>query len=59
MNRNEAPKRSRRQFLLTGAAGASLALGGLPFAARAAGGTAGKMNIGVIGSGNSALCQAR
>ena len=50
MNRNEAPKRSRRQFLQA-AAGASLALGGLPFAARAAGGTAGKMNIGVIGSG--------
>lgn len=52
MNTNEASKRSRRRFLQTaGAAGASLALGGLPFAARAAGGSAGKMNIGVIGSG--------
>lgn len=52
MNTNEAWKRSRRQFLQTaGVAGASLALGGLPFAARAAGGTTGKMNIGVIGSG--------
>ena len=52
MNRNEASKRSRRQFLQTaGAAAASLALGGLPFAAPAAGATAGKMNIGVIGSG--------
>lgn len=52
MNRNGAPKRSRRQFLrAAGAAGASLALGGLQFAARAAGGTPGKMNIGVIGSG--------
>ena len=51
MKTNAALNQSRRRFLRTAAAGASLALAGLPFAARAAGGTAGKMNIGVIGSG--------
>src|SRR5450756_582762 len=52
MKSNDALKQSRRRFLQTaGAAAASLALGGLPVAARAAGETAGKMKIGVIGSG--------
>jgi 8-hydroxy-5-deazaflavin:NADPH oxidoreductase len=52
MKTNDALKQSRRRFLQTaGAAAASLALGGLPFAARAAGEAAGKLKIGVIGSG--------
>jgi hypothetical protein len=52
MKTNDALKQSRRRFLQTaGAAAASLALGGLPFAARAAGEVAEKMKIGVIGSG--------
>jgi hypothetical protein len=52
MKTNDALTQSRRRFLQTaGAAAASLALGGLPLAARAAGEAAGKMKIGVIGSG--------
>jgi predicted dinucleotide-binding enzyme len=52
MKTNDALKHSRRRFLQTaGAAAASVALGGLPLAARAAGETAGKIKIGVIGSG--------
>jgi predicted dinucleotide-binding enzyme len=52
MKTNDALKQSRRRFLQTaGAAAASLALGGLAFAARAAGESAGKIKIGVIGSG--------
>jgi predicted dinucleotide-binding enzyme len=52
MKTNDALKQRRRRFLQTaGAAVASLALGGLPLAARAAGEAAGKMKIGVIGSG--------
>src|ERR1039458_7813303 len=52
MKMNDTLKQSRRRFLQTaGAAAASLALGGLPLAARAAGEAAGKMKIGVIGSG--------
>jgi len=52
MKTNHALKRSRRRFLQTaGVAAASLALGGSPRAARAAGEGAGKMNIGVVGSG--------
>jgi len=52
MKTNDALKQSRRRFLQTaGAAAASVALGGLPIAVRAAGETAGKMKIGVIGSG--------
>ena len=54
MKMNDTLKQSRRRFLQTaGAAAASLALGGLPVAARAAGETAGKMNIGVIALGIS------
>ena len=49
MKTTEVTKQNRRRFLL--AAAASLALGGLPRAARAAGEAAGKMKIGVIGSG--------
>jgi len=52
MKTNDALKQSRRRFLQTaGAAAASFAFGGLPLAARAAGEAAGKMKIGVIGSG--------
>jgi predicted dinucleotide-binding enzyme len=52
MKMNDTVKQSRRRFLQTaGAAAASLALGGLPLAARAAGEAAEKMKIGVIGSG--------
>lgn len=52
MKTNDALKQSRRRFLQTaGAAAASVTLGVLPLAARAAGETAGKMKIGVIGSG--------
>src|SRR3990172_4401954 len=52
MKTNHALKRSRRRFLQTaGVAAASLALGGSPRAARAALERAGKMNIGVVGSG--------
>jgi len=49
MEANDVMKPSRRRLLR--AAAASLALGGLPLAARAAGEAAGKMKIGVIGSG--------
>lgn len=52
MKTNDATKPSRRQWLqVAGAAAASLALGGLLLASRAAGEAAGKMKIGVIGSG--------
>ena len=49
MKTNDVMKPSRRRFLR--AAAASLALSGLPLAARAAGEAARKMKIGVIGSG--------
>ncbi len=52
MKTNHVLGKNRRQFLHTaGAAAASVALNMLPLAARAAGETAGKMKIGVIGSG--------
>src|SRR3990170_8763203 len=53
MDASDAMKRSRREFLqTTGAAAASLALAGIPLAARAAAGADGRgMKIGVIGSG--------
>jgi len=52
MKTNDALRQSRRRFLHTaGAAAASIVLGRVPLAARAAGGTAEKMKIGVIGSG--------
>lgn len=52
MKTYDALKQSRRGFLQTAAAAAaSLALAGLPLATRAAGGTAGRMKIGVVGSG--------
>jgi 8-hydroxy-5-deazaflavin:NADPH oxidoreductase len=52
MKTNDVMKQSRRRLLQTaGAAAASLALGGLPLTARAAGEAAEKMKIGVIGSG--------
>ena len=49
MNANDVMKPNRRRLLQ--AAAASLALGGLPLAARTAGEAAGKIKIGVIGSG--------
>lgn len=49
MKANDVMKPARRRLLR--AAMASLALGGFPLAARAAGEAAGKMKIGVIGSG--------
>ena len=52
MNMNDVMKQRRRRLLqAAGAAAASLTLGSLPFAARAAGNAAGKIKIGVIGSG--------
>ena len=52
MKMNDVMKQNRRRLLqATGAAAASLVLGGLPLAARAAGEAAGKMRIGIIGSG--------
>jgi hypothetical protein len=52
MKTNDVMKQSRRRLLrAAAAAAASLALGGLPFTARAAGAAAGKMKIGVVGSG--------
>ncbi len=52
MNSNVPFKQSRRRlFQAAGAAATILALGGLPLAVRTAGETAGKMKIGVIGSG--------
>ena len=52
METNDILRQNRRQFLRTaGAAAASLALSVLPLATCAAGETAGRMKIGVIGSG--------
>ncbi len=53
MDASNAMKRSRREFLqTTGAAVATVALAGIPLAARAAAGADGRgMKIGVIGSG--------
>ena len=52
MKTKDVMKQSRRGFLrATGAAAASLALGGLPLAARAAGSANAGMKIGIIGSG--------
>ncbi len=52
MKTKDVMKPSRRRLLrAAGAAAASLGLGGLPLAARGAGEAAGKMKIGVIGSG--------
>jgi predicted dinucleotide-binding enzyme len=52
MKTNDVPGQNRRQFLHTaGAAVASLALSVLPLAARAAGEPAGKVKIGIVGSG--------
>ena len=52
MKANDAMKQNRRGFLkVAGAAAATIALGGLPFAARAASAAAGKMKIGIVGSG--------
>ena len=51
MKRNTVMDPGRRLLLCAGAAAASLALASLPLAARAAGDAAGKMRIGVIGSG--------
>ena len=52
MKANEAIKLNRREFLrIAGVTAASFALGNMPFAARAAGDSAGKVKIGIIGSG--------
>ena len=52
MKENDAMKQNRRGFLkVAGAAAATIALGGLPFAARAASNATGKMKIGIVGSG--------
>src|SRR5450756_2147233 len=52
MKANDAMKQNRRGFLqVVGAAAATFALGGLPFAARAASDATGKMKIGIVGSG--------
>ena len=52
MKDNRVMKQNRRVFLkVAGTATAVLGLGGLPFAARAAGAAAGKLKIGVVGSG--------
>ncbi len=52
MKANRAMKQTRRAFLkVAGTATAALALGGLPFAARAAGAATEKLKIGVVGSG--------
>ncbi len=52
MKANDALKQNRRGFLqVAGAAAVTLALGALPFAARAASGATGKMKIGIVGSG--------
>ncbi|HUF80125.1 MAG TPA: NADPH-dependent F420 reductase [Burkholderiales bacterium] len=45
-------KQDRRRFLGGAAAAAALALNGLPLAVRAASTVAGKMKIGIVGSGN-------
>lgn len=49
MNSGHDMKKGRRRFLR--AAAATLAMSGLSFAARAAGAAAGKMKIGIVGSG--------
>lgn len=52
MKANAATKQNRRRFLqAAGAAAATFALGGLPFAARAASDATGKTKIGIVGSG--------
>jgi hypothetical protein len=52
MKANDAMKLNRRGFLrIAGVAAVTVAMGCLPFAARAAGDAAGKMKIGIIGSG--------
>ena len=52
MQANDDVMHDRRDFLLVaGATVATFALGGVSFAARAAGDAAGKMKIGIIGSG--------
>ncbi|MFH1604141.1 MAG: NAD(P)-binding domain-containing protein, partial [Pseudomonadota bacterium] len=52
MKANDDMKQDRRGFLkIAVAATATFALGGLPFAAGAAGGATGNMRIGIIGSG--------
>ena len=52
MKANDAIKQNRRGFLqIAGIASAAFALGSLPFAARAAGDSTGKMKIGIVGSG--------
>jgi len=52
MKMNDAIKSSRRRFFQSaGATAICFALGGLPLAARAAGAAAGRIKIGVIGSG--------
>jgi predicted dinucleotide-binding enzyme len=52
MKTNDVVQQSRRRLLrAAGAAAAGIALGGLPLAVRAAGEAAGKVKIGVVGSG--------
>jgi len=52
MKRNDGVKRSRRDFLrAAGTAAAGLALGALPYAARAASSAGAGLKIGIIGSG--------
>jgi len=52
MKTHKVLQQNRRRFIrIAGIAAASLAVGGLPVVARAADGSAGKLNIGVIGSG--------
>jgi predicted dinucleotide-binding enzyme len=52
MKTNDGMKRSRREFLrAAGTAAAGLALGALPYAARAASGADAGLKIGIIGSG--------
>ena len=52
MKGNDAMKQNRRGFLrLAGAATATLALGSLPFAARAATAATDRLKIGIVGSG--------
>jgi 8-hydroxy-5-deazaflavin:NADPH oxidoreductase len=52
MKANDAMKQNRRKILqVAGAVAATFAVGGLPFAARAASGATGKLKIGIVGSG--------
>ena len=52
MKANDLKQQNRRGFLrIAGAAATAFALGGLPFAARAASAAPGKMKIGIVGSG--------